>query len=158
MKPEMIEGPPEQNANVASTVTLEKIDDEKDSPEEKDKEEKDKEKKNDEKEEKATGTANISNSMRVYAKMEANFQLSNKCAIFYNMRRYYLANERDPFQVLPVTFHIKSGDSDSEYRKFTTYYNDLEKQRSMAVTEDKELQARIERVETEIVQVEEKIK
>ncbi len=34
---------------------------------------------------------NLSNELRIYAKLENNFHLSNKCALFYNMRRYYTA-------------------------------------------------------------------
>jgi hypothetical protein len=50
---------------------------------------------------------NISNSLKVYAKLENNYHLSNKYALFYNMRKYYKALGRDPFEVLPLTFHIK---------------------------------------------------
>lgn len=32
---------------------------------------------------------NISNSFKVYAKIENNYHLSNKFALFYNMRKYY---------------------------------------------------------------------
>jgi len=55
---------------------------------------------------------NLSNKLKVYAKLEANFHLSNKYALFYNMRRYYNAVGRDPFEVLPLTFHIKNGSND----------------------------------------------
>lgn len=50
--------------------------------------------------------------MKIYAKLENNFHLSNKYALFYNMRKYYNAVGRDPFIVLPVTFHIKTGVKD----------------------------------------------
>ena len=40
-------------------------------------------------------TSNPSNKFKVYAKIENNYHLSNKYALFYNMRKYYLANGRD---------------------------------------------------------------
>ena len=67
---------------------------------------------------------NLSNRLKVYAKLEANFQLTNKCTLFYNMRRYYLASERDPYQVLPLTYHVKSGTSDPEFTKFVQYFQE----------------------------------
>ena len=36
--------------------------------------------------------SNVSNSLKVYAKLENHYHLSNKYALFYNMRRYYKAN------------------------------------------------------------------
>ena len=50
---------------------------------------------------------NNSNSFKVYAKIENNFHLANKYALFYNMRKFYRAHDRDPFDVLPITYHIR---------------------------------------------------
>lgn len=55
-----------------------------------------------------------STDVRLYAKLENNFHLSNKCSLFYNMRRYYEALDRDPFEVIPLTFHIKKGCSNDD--------------------------------------------
>jgi hypothetical protein len=41
--------------------------------------------------------------------LESNFHLSNKKALFANMKLYYEAIGLDPFDVLPLTFHIKNG-------------------------------------------------
>lgn len=68
----------------------------------------------------------MSNDLKIYAKMECNFHLSNKCALFYNMRRYYEALGRDPFEVIPLTFHVKKGTEDSEFFKFLEYYKKIE--------------------------------
>jgi tubulin polyglutamylase TTLL1 len=54
----------------------------------------------------------VSNEWRIYAKMEANYHLSNKYALFYNMTKYYRSIGRDPWDVLPLTFHIKRGTKD----------------------------------------------
>lgn len=45
---------------------------------------------------------------KMYNKIEDNFHLSNKKALFLNMRFYYEALGQDPFAVLPITFHVKS--------------------------------------------------
>ena len=58
---------------------------------------------------------NLSNKMKMYAKIENNYHLSNKFALFYNMRKYYLANGRDPFEVLPLTYHIKKDTNDPPF-------------------------------------------
>ena len=42
------------------------------------------------------------------------------------MRQYYEVIGEDPFKVLPLTFHTTKGIHDPEYRKFVSYYNDLE--------------------------------
>ena len=51
----------------------------------------------------------MSNEIKMYNKLENNFHLSNKCALFYNMKRYYEAINKDPFDVIPLTFHVKIG-------------------------------------------------
>jgi len=60
----------------------------------------------------------------MYAKMENNYHLSNKKAIYYNMKVYYEAIGRDYFQRLPLTFHIKEGLNDPQFLKFEQLYND----------------------------------
>ena len=57
----------------------------------------------------------------MYNKIEDNFHLSNKKALFLNMRNYYEAVGEDISNSLPLTFHIKSLD-DPEYSKFKDYY------------------------------------
>jgi hypothetical protein len=48
----------------------------------------------------------------MYAKMENNYHLSNKKAIYYNMKIYYEAIGKDYYNHLPLTFHIKEGLTD----------------------------------------------
>jgi len=86
----------------------------------------------------ASSGSNISNSIKVYAKLENNYHLSNKYALFYNMRKYYRACGRDPFEVLPLTFHIKKGTNDSEFSKFHATYKVIENQKIQAAKEEKE--------------------
>jgi tubulin--tyrosine ligase len=77
------------------------------------------EKDEDEKEENPTSHGCI-----MYAKMENNYHLSNKKAIYYNMKVYYEAIGRDYFKSLPLTFHIKEGLNDPQFLKFEQLYKD----------------------------------
>lgn len=57
-------------------------------------------------------------------KIEDNFHLTNKKALFVNMKNYYEAIGEDPFAALPVTFHIKEGLDDPNFIAFKQYYED----------------------------------
>ena len=54
--------------------------------------------------------------------MENNFHLSNKKAIYYNMKVYYESIGQEWFKVLPLTFHIKEGVNDKEFSKFVEIF------------------------------------
>lgn len=54
---------------------------------------------------------------------ENNFHLSNKKAIYYNMKIYYESLGQNPFDTLPLTYHIKEGENDREFHKFVETYN-----------------------------------
>ena len=69
---------------------------------------------------------NISNEWRIYAKMEGNYHLTNKYALFFNMSKYYKSIGRDPFDVLPLSYHIKSGTSDMTFFKFMQSFKEFE--------------------------------
>ena len=59
---------------------------------------------------------------KLYNKVEDNFHLNNKKALFLNMKNYYEAIEQDVFDNLPVTFHVKTGLNDPEFERFKNYY------------------------------------
>ncbi len=61
-------------------------------------------------------------------RLENNFHISNKKCLFYNIRSFFTYIEKDPFEHIPVTFHIKKGLSDPEFQKFLNYYNKRKKQ------------------------------
>ncbi len=65
-------------------------------------------------------------SVRMCNHLENHYHLSNKKAMFFNMNQYYLAMKRDPFDTLPLTFHIRTGVDDPEFQKFALYYQALE--------------------------------
>lgn len=70
-------------------------------------------------------TENVtSHGICLYAKMDSNYHLSNKKAIFYNMKIYYEALGREYYKSLPLTFHIKEGLNDPQFLKFEQLYND----------------------------------
>jgi hypothetical protein len=48
--------------------------------------------------------------------------LSNKKAMFLNMKIYYEAMGKDVFTAVPTTFHIKEGLEDPEFARFKLYY------------------------------------
>lgn len=77
------------------------------------------EEKDEEKEENPT-----SHNLINYSKMENNYHLSNKKAIFYNMKVYYEAIGKEYNHYLPLTFHIKEGLNDPQFLKFEQLYHD----------------------------------
>jgi hypothetical protein len=56
-----------------------------------------------------------SHNIITYGHMENNFHLSNKKAIYYNMKIYYESTGQDWWRILPLTFHIKEGPNDKEF-------------------------------------------
>jgi hypothetical protein len=77
--------------------------------------------KDDEKEENHT-----SHSCIMYTKQENNYHLSNKKAIYYNMKVYYEAIGKEYYNYLPLTFHIKEGLNDPQFLKFEQLYHDAQ--------------------------------
>jgi tubulin polyglutamylase TTLL1/tubulin monoglycylase TTLL3/8 len=69
-------------------------------------------------------------TLRTHNKLEHNYHLANKKTLFYSMKKYYEALERDPFQVLPLTFHIQDGPLDPEFARFQAVFSDFEREKS----------------------------
>lgn len=61
-------------------------------------------------------------SQKVYNRVEANFHLANKKSLFINMKQYYESMGAEPFECLPLTFHIKGGSSDPEFETFKKHF------------------------------------
>ena len=61
-------------------------------------------------------------TIRLCNHLEGNAQLGNKKALYYNMKNYYNALNRDPFITIPLTYHIKMIKDDLEYKAFKEYY------------------------------------
>ena len=64
---------------------------------------------------------NISN-LRIHNHLTNNYIIGNKKALFYTMSKYYQATNQDPFDYLPLTFHIQNGLEDQEYLKFLNQF------------------------------------
>ena len=77
------------------------------------------EEKEEEKEENVT-----SHNLLTYAKMENNYHLSNKKAVYYNMKVYCEAIGKEYHHHLPLTFHIKEGLNDPAFLKFEQLFHD----------------------------------
>lgn len=65
-----------------------------------------------------------SHSLSQYSKMENNYHLSNKKAIYYNMKVYYEAIGKEYHQNLPLTYHVKEGLNDPQFLKFEQLFHD----------------------------------
>lgn len=58
----------------------------------------------------------------MYNRLDDNFHLANKKALFMNICNYYQKMGLDPFKVaIPLTFHIKK-QSDQQFQSFVEYY------------------------------------
>ena len=53
--------------------------------------------------------------MKVHNHLEFNFHLGNKKAFFHNIRQYYEIIGTNPFEKIPLTFHICNGEEDPEF-------------------------------------------
>ena len=51
--------------------------------------------------------------------LEYNYFIGNKKAMFYNLKQYYDLQKKNVFDIIPLTFHIKSGVTDPQYDLFT---------------------------------------
>lgn len=67
-------------------------------------------------------SAASSSEIKLYNKLEHNYHLSNKKALFANLRQYYRALGDNPFDYIPLTYHITQGDHDPEFQKFEEHY------------------------------------
>ncbi len=63
----------------------------------------------------------------MYNRLQDNYHLANKKALFMNICNYYTKQGIDPFEVaIPITYHIKSL-ADPEAARFISYFNELQK-------------------------------
>lgn len=61
---------------------------------------------------------------RIHNRVDKNFMLANKKALFYNLRNYYNALGLDPFEFIPLTFHV-SCESDKEFDRFLRRFEEF---------------------------------
>jgi tubulin monoglycylase TTLL3/8 len=59
--------------------------------------------------------------------LEYNYFIGNKKAMFYNLKQYYDLQKKDVFDIIPLTYHIKSGVTDPQYELFTKEFKRIVK-------------------------------
>jgi len=64
-------------------------------------------------------------NIKTHNKLESNHHLANKKALFINMKQYYECLDLDPFNNVPLTFHIKEGEADPEFACFEDKYREI---------------------------------
>lgn len=57
-----------------------------------------------------------------------NYIIANKKALYKILTSYYMSHKIDPFTVIPMTFHIKSGLQDEKFLEFQRYYHQRKRQ------------------------------
>ncbi len=66
---------------------------------------------------------------KMHNHLEFNHFIGNKKALFYNLKQFYQLRKKNPFEVIPLTFHIKEGVQDSEYAKFTKEFKKIQNEK-----------------------------
>lgn len=61
-------------------------------------------------------------TFKIHNRLEGNFHLTNKKALYLNMKRYFSALHEDYSTKMPVTFHLISGETDPEFAKFEAFF------------------------------------
>jgi tubulin---tyrosine ligase len=64
--------------------------------------------------------------IKMHNKIEHNFHLANKKALFFNLKHYYNAVGCDIFNVIPVTYHLIDAE-DPTFYEFEAYFKQLER-------------------------------
>lgn len=68
-----------------------------------------------------------SRSLKLYNRLPGNHELTSKKSLFYNMQQFYNSKNIDPFTKIPLTFHIKAGSYDSNFRVFYNKFLEFQK-------------------------------
>jgi tubulin--tyrosine ligase len=66
--------------------------------------------------------------VRIHNHLEFNWNLTNKKALFYNLKTYYELIKDDPFKYIPLTFHVKEI-GDSSWEEFKQVYEEKIRER-----------------------------
>jgi tubulin polyglutamylase TTLL1/tubulin monoglycylase TTLL3/8 len=51
--------------------------------------------------------------------------------LFQNLNEYYISKGKDPFEHIPVTFHLASSTSDPEFARFLEYAETQNKKKNL---------------------------
>ena len=61
----------------------------------------------------------------MHNRLEQNKHLCSKKKLFENLKKYYEKNQKAVFDYLPITFHIKSGNSDASFSEFKKEFSKI---------------------------------
>lgn len=64
--------------------------------------------------------------IRVYNRVERNYELCSKKRLFINMLAYYKSCGKDPFQYIPLTFHVVNGCRDANFQAFKAKFIEIQ--------------------------------
>ena len=64
---------------------------------------------------------------KICNRLEHNFQIANKKALFYNMQDFYLSLGKKVENFLPLTFHIRYGTTDKVFEQFEQRFSEEQK-------------------------------
>jgi hypothetical protein len=70
-------------------------------------------------------SADCANKCKLHNHFEFNWNITNKKALYYNLKRFYLATKQDPFEFIPLTYHVQT-EGDTEWQRFEEHF--LEKE------------------------------
>lgn len=68
----------------------------------------------------------LSDPQKLYNKIEGNECLADKKTLLENLKVYYEGLGKNVFDIVPLTFHIKDGLNDVEFRSFKDYFMNQE--------------------------------
>lgn len=61
-------------------------------------------------------------NIKMHNHIDKNFHLCSKKALLHNIKTYCYINHLNPFDYIPVSFHIQDGLRDPEFFKFSQYF------------------------------------
>lgn len=64
-------------------------------------------------------------SIKLHNRLNLNKHLVSKKRLFTNLKKFYLSQNQDPFKIIPLTFHIKSGKNDEGFKDFLSSFNEI---------------------------------
>jgi hypothetical protein len=70
--------------------------------------------------------------LRTHNKLEQTYHLSNKKALYINLKKYCEATAQSLFDKVPMTFHIKAGHNDPEFSHFVAAFEALSQDPDMS--------------------------
>lgn len=77
--------------------------------------------------------------------VEGHAHLSNKKALYYNIKNYYESINEDPFKYIPLTYHIKENLEDPEFEKFVKEFerlDELDREKADSLWKEKKKKAK----------------